>query len=193
MSTYNSGNHGASEAIHAEHNQAVQQLAGIQAHLASRGLGAAFLRAAKADPVGDMGFVGSMILHAIVGGSFADFLQEHLPHSPWMTEHLNEVSMLGSMEAASLLSETEARRARTLCSAFYPVGRRKAPIKEAKAKRGFNKVAANQNGRFSSEVQSGLARMFELIDVIDKLEKQRNSNNGQPVRKKAAAKIRMFL
>jgi hypothetical protein len=102
--------------------------------------------------------------------------------------------MLGSMEAASLLSETDARRSRSLRSAFYPVGRRKSPIKEAKkAKRGFNKVAANQNGRFSSEVQSGLARMFELVDMIDKLEKQR-SNNSQPVRQKAAAaKTRIFL
>lgn len=197
MNTYNSANKDASEATHTERNQALQQLAGIQGHLANRGLGGAFLRAAKADPLGDMGFMGSLVLHAIIGGPFADFLGEHLPHSPWTLEHVNEISMLGSMEAASLLSETEARRARTLRSSFYPVGRRKAPIKEAKAKRGFNKVAANQNKRFSLEVQSGLARMFELIDMIDQLEKQdtgkASHKSRQPGHKKAANGLRIAI
>ncbi len=162
--------------LNALRGQALLRLAGVHERLESKGVGAAFLRAAKPDFLGDMGFLSSLIMHAIIGGPLADFLEEHMPFSLDMMDRFNSVSShisaLGGLEGTSLVQDTEATRNRSFRMSFYPEGRRKSAMKDAKMSRKFNLVSANQNGRFSFDVQAELACMFEIIDMIDTLEKQ---------------------
>jgi hypothetical protein len=144
-----------------------QQIAGVQARLEKKGVGAAFYRAAKPDPVGDMGFMGSLLFHAVLSGALEDLIGAHLPVG---NEELHHALALGTMEGISALcEEQEERHGRRPKSAFYPLGRnRKSVIKDKKA----GKPAGNVISRFCPEVQSELAFMFELMDTLNKLETQ---------------------
>ncbi|MDE2336362.1 MAG: hypothetical protein KGL10_03535 [Alphaproteobacteria bacterium] len=156
------------------------RFAGVQASLVRRGVSPAFVRAAKADPMGDMGFMGGLIFNAIVAGPLAGFVSAHAPAAAHhgLTDHFNCTVMTGALEGVSALQDIAGSRA--ACaerpSIFYPQGRRKAAIKSKLAQGRFNR-AANENGRFSVDVQMDLAEMFRIADMLACLETQ---NDAEP-------------
>jgi hypothetical protein len=161
--------------LNALRNQTQQQLAGVRASLEDKGVGQAFLRAAKADPMGDMGFMGSLAFHALLGGPMAAFMADNFSFDLGLTGHFNEAATMGVMEGLSALEDTAAQKGshKKLRSALYPKGRNtKADVKKTKTKAKFNRVAANQNGKFTFDVQAELAYMYELVDMLEKLEQQ---------------------
>jgi len=159
-----------------QREQVMQRLAGVRERLEKKGVGAAFHRVAKADPVGDMGFLGSMILHGILSGSIDELMGDLLPIGhDGLTGDLSSSLTIGGMEGLSLLSEAqEDRHIRRPSASFYPLGRRKEKVKDTKASKKFNRAAAatGRNARFSYDVQTDLAHMFELTDMLNTLEGQ---------------------
>lgn len=151
-----------------QRERVLQQITGVQNRLEKKGVGAAFYRAAKPDPVGDMGVMGSLLFHAILSGPLEELIGEHLA----IAGHgeLDSALTLGGMEAISLLSETQERPAVSrLKSAFYPLGRNNK--KSIAADRKASKVVS-RNGRFSADVQAELAFLFELTDMLNHLEEK---------------------
>lgn len=158
---------------------ALQRLAGAQERLGARGMSGAFLRAVKMDPVGDMGFLNGLIFSAIVGGPITELLDGMMPHGLYaeLSDMFNTLSNPGVLEGVSALRDFQEQRdeQKDLTrrgTAFYPKGRRKCLLEEQrKMRRKFNKAsAANQNKRFTLDVQTDLACMFELVDMLGKLE-----------------------
>ena len=157
----------------AQREHVAQQLADVQARLEKKGVGAAFYRAAKRDPIGDMGFMGSLFLHAILGGPLEGLLGDHLD----LGHHgeFDSTLTLGAMEGVSALSEMHDRQPRRIKSAFYPLGRNKSTVKAGKK---AGKAAAGSNSRFCPEVHHELAFMFDLMDKLNDLEVQEAIEEG---------------
>jgi len=177
----------AAGARHAVRAITMQKLAGVQERLGSSGISAEFLRAAKNDPVGDTGVMGSVLFHGLLMGPFDAFLADMLPyHADLLAGHLHDISAIG--EGLSALRETaqeQAQRQRGIRSAFYPLGRRKADKLDKKksrkgAKSRFNR-AANQN-RHTREQQAELGHMFDLMDSLHALEREGATEDRQEVR-----------
>jgi len=166
-------NNTANSSTGTQREQIMQQLTGVKSRLESKGVGAAFHRVAKADPVGDMGFAGSLFLHALMLGPVDGLIGEILPAIGHGGE-LDSALALGGMEGAAILSETqEDRPVRRPKSSFYPLGRNKSKINEPKiGKEPAVAVANNRNGRFSNDAYGELAFMFQLMDTLNKLEAQ---------------------
>lgn len=153
------------------------RLAAVKHRLGKKGLSAVFIGAVKADPMGDMGILNSLVMHMMLGGAIADWLDLDLEA---MTGN-DHMSLSGAMEGICSLKDMDARvqpkPAKDPLSA-YPFGRRRAaPAKEGRMSRKFNKTA-NQNKRLSSDVGAELACMFEIVDMLDYLEKKSGAAAG---------------
>ena len=158
----------ASVSVDALRDQVLKRLAGVQQSLEGKGVGAAFLRAAKADPVGDMGAVGGLITNMILGGVFSDFLEAHLHIGhPELWSHFNEMLASG-FEDLSAAEETNPLFAKRKLSA-YPQGRRKRKVDIMKK---FNRISANRSGQFTPDVQRELGSLYEILDILGSLEDQ---------------------
>lgn len=159
----------SSDTIAMQRDHVLQRLAGVHQRLEKQGVGATFYRVAKADPMGDMG-LSSLMMHAIVCGPIDGLLADY--HLPGLTDELGSALTLGSMEAASALDDTRDHRpAKRLRTAFYPLGRNKSAVKDAKTSKTFNAVSsgAGRGSKFSYEVQAELAGMFDLMDMLANL------------------------
>ncbi len=169
VATKNTRKREAANEIH--RSQLTLRFAGVQARLERSGVSPAFVRAAKPDLMGDMGFMGSLVFNAIVGGPVAGFVAAHVPYVAHhgLAEHFNGVAASGIYEGLSALQDAAAERSssRDDRSALYPQGRRTAVIQGMKMQRGFNRLAANQNGRFGFDTQMDLAEMFRLADLLN--------------------------
>jgi hypothetical protein len=169
-----------SNAIATQREHVLQRIAGVHERLERHGVGAAFFRVAKADPIGDMGFLGSMLMHAIVCGPIDELLAEY--HLPGLTDEFGSALTLGGMEAASALDDTrDLRHIKRPRTAFYPLGRNKSTVKNAKTRKKFNAAASGAGGRgskFSYEVQAELAGMFDLMDMLANLKAQDRSKHS---------------
>ncbi len=159
------------------------RFAGVQARLERGGISPAFVRAAKPDFMGDMGFMGSMVFNAIIGGPVAGFIGAHMPvvHHHGLASHFEGAAASGIYEGLAALQDAAAERtsSRDDRSSLYPQGRRKAVIQGIKMQRGFNRLAANQNGRFSFDTQMDLAEMFRLADMLNGAGKTDVMNDAQ--------------
>jgi hypothetical protein len=146
--------------------QALKRLAGVQNSLNSKGVGAAFLRSAKEDPIGDMGLLGTLIMGMIVAGPISAMFNSHIP----VSDAFNFASCSQCLDGISFLrdQEIEGHRGRRLND--YPEGRRKCSLDAMRASKKFNLVSANQNNRFSFDMQAEMACMYEIIDMLDRLE-----------------------
>jgi len=146
--------------------QALKRLAGVQNSLESKGVGADFTRSAKADPIGDMGLLGTLVMGMIMGGPISALLHSHIP----TIDAFNYAAFSQCIDGFSFLrdQETEGYRSRKLSA--YPEGRRKCALEAARVGKKFNLVSANQNHRFSFDVKAEMACMYEIIDMLDKLE-----------------------
>ncbi len=171
MSSVTRNTHKTEAETEVRRSQLSRRLAGVQARLGRKGVGQAFIRAAKPDPMGDMGFMGSLIFNAIVAGPLAGFVSAHVPFAHHeFSAHFNSTIMTGAFEGISALQDiADTRGSREECpSPLYPQGRRKAVIKCKQALNRFNRVA-NQNGKFSADVQMDLAEMFSIADMLGNL------------------------
>ena len=145
-----------------------QQLSATQDRLESRGLSASFVRAVKSDPIGDTGFLSSLVFHAILGGSL-DMLGEYVPDG--LLTDFNGAAVQGGIEGFSALRDVAAHERLVKRSASYPKGRRKDIMRD-KTRSQFRRASANQNSGFSFETQADLGAMFEIMDMLDRLERQ---------------------
>jgi hypothetical protein len=159
----------AAVSLDALRGQALKRLAGVEHSLESKGVGAAFTRAAKADPIGDMGLVGSLIMGMIMGMGTSGLLHSSFPASAVF----NYETISSGIDGISILRDQAAEGYRSRKLDAYPEGRRKCAL-EAAGRMGkkFNLVSANQNNRFSFDVQADLACMYEIIDMLDRLENE---------------------
>ena len=152
--------------IDAMRGQAIKRLTEIQQKLESKGISSAFTRNAKPDAIGDAGILNGVIIGAILGGPIADLFEGSA-----ISDVFNCVSAQGVMEGVSMLCDERAEAYRTCKLADYPEGRRKCSLWALhKTKERFNLVSANQNSRLSWDVQAEIACMFEIIDMLDRLQ-----------------------
>ncbi len=127
--TSNTGNSEApaSTSTGTQREQVMQRLAGVRERLEKKGIGAAFHRVAKSDPIGDMGFLSTLVFHAMLNGPIDELMGDLMPigHDGLMGD-LSSTLTIGGMESLSALSEAqEDRHTRRPRTAFYPLGRRK--------------------------------------------------------------------
>jgi hypothetical protein len=158
----------ATASLDALRGQALNRLAGVQHSLESKGVGAAFTRAAKADPIGDMGLTGSLIMSMIMGSAMSGLLPAHFP----ISAIFNYETISGGLDGISILRDQAAEGYRSRKLDDYPEGRRKCALEAARVGKKFNLVSANQNNRFSFDSQADLACMYEIIDMLDRLENE---------------------
>lgn len=158
-------NQAATVSLDSLRGQAMKRLSGVQQNLESKGLGASFIQSAKADPIGDMGFMSGLIVNMILGGSLTGLMS-----SVGLSDTFNGFSAY--IEGVSVLTDEKAYGYRSRKLSDYPEGRRKCALAAAKVGKKFNLVSANQNNRFSYDVQADLACMFEILDMLDMLEKE---------------------
>lgn len=145
--------------------QAMKRLTGVQQTLERKGLSASFIQAAKADPIGDMGFMSGLIVNMIFGGALMPVIG-----TVGLTDAFNGLS--ACVEGVSTVTDEKAHGYRARKLNDYPEGRRRCALEAAKTSKKFNLVSANQNNRFSYDVQADLACMFEILDMLDMLEKE---------------------
>lgn len=168
----NNSEKSATVSVNALRGQALKQLAGVQQRLGAKGVGAAFLRAAKSDPIGDMGFVGSLMASLILWSPITSMLGHAGIGQHGLLSHFNHMAVSALIEGAMIVIDDKATDLKARAVEGYPEGRRKEALTEGARARKFNLLAANQNSRFGNDVQSELACMFDLIDLLDKLEQQ---------------------
>jgi hypothetical protein len=163
------GHQAAAVPLDALRGQALNRLTGVQHSLESKGVGAAFTRAAKADPVGDMGLLGGLIMGMIMGVGISPLLHHQLP----VSAIFNYESISTGLDTIAILRDQAAEGYRSRKLNDYPEGRRQCAL-EAASRMGkkFNLVSANQNNRLSFDAQADLACMYEIIDMLDRLEKE---------------------
>jgi hypothetical protein len=172
---------GAAVSIDALRGQALKRLAGVQNSMESKGLGGEFSRSAKVDPIGDMGLLGTVVMGMIMGGPISAVLHAHFP----VLESFNYAAVSPFIDGISFLrdQETEGYRSRKLSD--YPEGRKKCALEAARTGKKFNLVSGTQKHRFSFDAKAEMACMYEIIDMLDRLEdegvKMMRLDQDQPV------------
>jgi hypothetical protein len=152
--------------------QALKRLSGVQQRLDGQGVSAVFTRSAKADAVGDMGFLSGLILDMIVLGSFSAFLGSHITvHHHAAGSAFNHAAGAVGAEGISMMCDQEADGYRRRKGGDYPEGRRRCALEAARlSKKKFNLVSGQQTNRFSFDAKAELACLYEILDVLDRLE-----------------------
>ena len=157
---------GAAVSLKAVRGNALQRLAGVQQSLEGKGVDTASIRAAKADPVGDMGILGSLIMGVIMGGPLSSLLHSNFS----VLAAFNHEAALSGLDGIAVLRDQAVEGYRSRKLSAYPEGRRRCALEAARVGKKFNLVSANQNNRFSYDVQADMACMYEIIDMLDRLE-----------------------
>lgn len=166
MASHSKNNEQATVSLDALRGQAMKRLSGIQQRLENKGVGAAFIKSARPDPIGDMGFMGSLVMDMILGGAFSSFL------GAGMTDAFNCVSAVAGLEGVAALTDETAHSYRGRKLSDYPEGRRRCALEAARVGKKFNLVSPKQTSHFSYNAQADLACMFEILDMLDKLESE---------------------
>lgn len=159
-----SHNEKAAVALEAARAEVMQRLTSTQTRLEKRGVGAVFLRAARRDTIGDMGIVGPLLISAILHGVVLDAIDLH-----GLEEHLDNPMLLGASDALSVLHDTRDTKPRKKVDG-YPEGRRKGIIKVERAKKGCGIRFNAASGKKPRDVETELANMYELLDLLDILD-----------------------
>lgn len=161
-----------SVSVNALRGQAMKRIAGIEETLQAKGISRAYIRSAgKTDVLGDMGglliglvaghMLGAAICHVVSAKTGA------------LSATFNDIPFGAILEAATTLQDEKASGYRQRKLDDYPEGRRIcALIAARKATRKFNLVSANENTRISSDDEANMACMHEIIDMLDRLEKE---------------------
>ncbi len=163
--------------IDALRDQVTKRLEASYKKLDAKGVSASFSRSARAggDAVGDMGLIGSLIAGSLFWGSFLQGLEATVEQQIGETsafDTMNDPFLCAVLDGASLVWDDKANNNRSRKMSGYPQGRRKAYQGDAVINKKFNLVAANQNTRHSYDTQAEIACMFELLDILARLEDQ---------------------
>lgn len=113
--------------------------------------------------IGVLGWMafGSMLQVAFAGN---DTMQDLL-------ETANDPKLCAVLDGLTELADERCNKFRYSKTAMYPNGRRQDAIKSQPVNRKFNLVAANQNYRFQLDARNEIAYMAEMLEMIDKMEK----------------------
>lgn len=153
-------------------NMAATRLQSAERRLAP-GAAAAFNRAGSAQDsmIGSLLFsllIWTPVMHALNHG-----VSQLFGHSDGMDMLCNPLTE-AFMEASSMLRDEKAYANRSRKVGIYHGGRRQDEIVSPfnkKLGKSFNFVSANENSRFSMDANTEVAAMSEIIDMLDRMEK----------------------
>lgn len=154
--------------------QTMQRLAGIHQRLDSKGLSAAFIRSSRS-PASNDGLFGEMFFGMILGGAVSAFMGEGFnPINDSTTDNFNTAAAVGNaIEVASIVRDDDFHKYSSRHLSDYPQGRRNYALEEArKSKHKFNLVSGGHNNALSFDTQAELACMYEILDMLDRIENQ---------------------
>ena len=154
--------------------QTMQRLAGVHQRLDDKGLSAAFTRSSRS-PASNDGLFGEIFFGMILGGAVSAFIGEGFnPLNNSTTDNFNTAAAVGNaIEVASIVRDDDFHKYSSRHLSDYPQGRRNYALEEArKSKHKFNMVSGGHNNALSFDVQAELACMYEILDMLDKLEHQ---------------------
>lgn len=83
----------------------------------------------------------------------------------------NDPRICAALDGLAELADERCNKFRYSKSAMYPNGRKQDSIKSQPVNRKFNLVAANQNYRFKLDARNEISYMAEMLEMIDKMEK----------------------
>ena len=153
----------ATVSVNALRGQAMERIATIEARIGCNGQ-------RKQSRSSADGFLGGIIFNMLVGGAISGFASTHCHVGAAHMAAFNHVATAG-MEGISTLRDDEARRYRALELSHYPEGRRACALEAASRSRKFNLVSGSDNNRFAFDEEAELTCMYELIDMLDCLER----------------------
>jgi len=154
--------------------QTMQRLAGVHQRLDSKGINAAFTRSSRS-PASNDGLFGEMFFGMVLGGAVSAFMGEGFnPINNNTTGDFNTAAAVANtLEIASIVRDDDYDKYSSRHLSYYPQGRRNYALEEArKSKHKFNLVSGGHNNTLSFDVQAELACMYEILDMLDKLEHQ---------------------
>jgi hypothetical protein len=118
--------------------------------------------------------LGGMLIGVLGWAAFGDMLQVAFSGNEAaqdILETANDPTICAVLDGLSELVDERSTKFRQSKSSMYPKGRRQDGIKGQSVNRKFNLVAANQNYRFSLDARNEIAYMAEMLEMIDKMEK----------------------
>ncbi|MFH1158384.1 MAG: hypothetical protein V1721_05810 [Pseudomonadota bacterium] len=154
--------------------QTMQRLAGVHQRLDGKGLSAVFTRSSRG-PASNDSLFGGMFFNMVLGGAVSAFMGADF--NPMNHDASNDFNLAAAVPAAidatTILRDEESYKYRTRHLSDYPYGRRNHALEEArKSRHKFNLVSGRQNNALSFDVQAELACMYEMLDMLDKLDRQ---------------------
>ena len=157
--------------LNALRGAAMKRLGAVQQKLEGQGLSAAFTRSApRADFLDESGFTGGLLMNMMLGGAVLG-VHLHMGQPENLSEAFHHAAVMTCLEGVAMLRDQAAdgHGARKLDD--YPEGRRKSALDEAHACKKFNLVSGGHNNRLSFDMQADVACMYEIIDMLDDLER----------------------
>jgi len=118
--------------------------------------------------------LGSLVIGMLGWAAFGEMLNLAFSGNEaaqGMLETANDPKLCAVLDGLSELADERCNKFRYSKSAMYPNGRKHDSIKAQPVNRKFNLVAANQNYRFKLDAHNEIAYMAEMLDMIDKMEK----------------------
>lgn len=170
--TFNNKDNEGSVSLNVLRNNVLKNIQGIQHKLEDKGIGADFARAAKSDMFGDIGILGSLIVDTILWGPLCSFINDHVLSCFDPSGIFNSAAIHSDMDALSALADQNVEKQRGRKLNDYPEGRRKFTPQDKTAGKKFNLVSPRQKNILSMDTQAELACMYELLDMLDKLENE---------------------
>jgi len=152
--------------INAMRAETLRQLEGAEQRLTGKGIGLAFARAAKPDPMGDLGMLSGLIVHLILGSPFAASLSWHSSHPV-----LDHALVSAAVECLSGASEEAMRYRRATRSDDYPEGRRKCPLMQARVRPRFKLASEKKSAHVQRDAKMEVAFFQDLLARLEKLDR----------------------
>lgn len=132
--------------------------------------------------------LGGMVIGFLGWMAFGHMLQTAFAGNETMSkflENANDPTLCAVVDGATEMIDENNSKFRYSKSSMYPKGRRQDAIKGQPMNRKFNLVAANQNYRFQLDARNEVAYMAEMLEMLDKMEKDGVSelsvNPAQPL------------
>ncbi|HRI75975.1 MAG TPA: hypothetical protein PLX33_03200 [Alphaproteobacteria bacterium] len=132
--------------------------------------------------------LGGMVIGFLGWMAFGQMLQVAFSGNETMSnllENANDPTLCAVLDGATEMIDENNSKFRHSKSSLYPKGRRHDAIKGPAMNRKFNLVAANQNYRFKLDARNEIAYMAEMLEMLDKMEKNGVSelsvNPAQPL------------
>ncbi|MDP2205796.1 MAG: hypothetical protein Q8K65_05760 [Alphaproteobacteria bacterium] len=118
--------------------------------------------------------LGSLVIGMLGWAAFGELLQVAFSGNEAAQDMLataNDPRLCAVLDGLCELADERCNKFRFSKSAMYPKGRKQDGMKSQPVNRKFNLVAANQNYRFKQDARNEISYMAEMLDMIDKMEK----------------------